>query len=92
MNKRELIARVAAATGLEKRSVKRGLEAILDTVSNTLRAGEKVKLVGFGTFKTANRRPRPAVNLRTMEKLMLPARRVVTFSPGLTLRKNLNHQ
>lgn len=91
MNKRELISRVAAATGLEKRAVKHGLEAILATVSEGLRAGEKVKVVGFGTFKAARRRPRPAVNLQTMEKVLLPERRVVTFSPGLTLKQILNN-
>ncbi|MGB9885982.1 MAG: HU family DNA-binding protein [Moorellales bacterium] len=90
MNKRELIARVAAATGLEKKAVRTGLEALLATVRETLGQGEKVKLVGFGTFRTAHRKPRPAVNLKTMEKVMLPARRVVTFSPGLPLKHNLN--
>lgn len=90
MNKRELISRVAAATGLEKRAVKEGLEAILATVGESLRAGEKVKVVGFGTFKPARRRPRPAINLQTMEKVLLPERRVVTFAPGLTLKQIVN--
>ncbi|MBC7346086.1 MAG: HU family DNA-binding protein [Clostridia bacterium] len=92
MNKRELVARVARSTGLEKKTVRSGLEAILSTVRENLRAGGKVKLVGFGTFRTACRKPRPAINLQTMEKVILPERRVVTFSPGSTLKQTLNHR
>jgi nucleoid DNA-binding protein len=90
MNKQELVSRVATATGLENRTVKNTLETLLNTVSENLCAGEKVKLVGFGTFRTTRRRPRPAINLKTMEKITLPERRVVIFTPGVTLRQNLN--
>lgn len=86
MTKRELVYSIASATGLSMKTARQGLEAVLDGLKESLQVGEKVKVVGFGTFATAQRARRTAINLRTMERVTVPPRRVVTFSPGTPLK------
>ena len=67
MNKTELVAAVAAKTELTKKDAEKAVAAVLDTVAETLAAGEKVQLVGFGTFEIREREARTAKNPRTGE-------------------------
>lgn len=90
MNKSDLVEHVSQVTGLRKRVVQDSVNALLQVVQEGLEKGEKVKMVNFGTFRTVTRRPRPAVNLQTMEKVYLPERRAVVFSPGRGLKGGLN--
>ena len=86
MNKTELVAAVAAKTELSKKDAEKALSAVLETVSETLAAGEKVQLVGFGTFETKERNERTAKNPRTGETVTVPASRVPAFKAGQALK------
>ena len=86
MNKTELVAAVAAKADFSKKDAEKALTAILDTVSETLAAGEKVQLVGFGTFETKERGERTAKNPRTGETVNVAASRVPTFKAGQALK------
>ena len=87
MNKGELVARVARDTGLTKADVLRALDGILDQVTRSLRKGEPVKLVDFGTFLVSRRKPRAAHNPATGQPMRVPGRRWPRFSPGKALKK-----
>ena len=76
MNKSELIDKIAAGAGLTKAESKKALDAAVAAVKEALVAGDKVALVGFGTF---------AINPATKEKIMIPAKKVVKFKAGAEL-------
>ena len=86
MNKTELVAAIAAKTELSKKNAEKALAAVLDTVAETLAAGEKVQLVGFGTFETRDREARTAKNPRTGETVQVAASRVPAFKAGQALK------
>ena len=86
MNKTELIAAVAAKSELSKKNAEKAVAALLDTVAEALAAGEKVQLVGFGTFETREREARTAKNPRTLETVEVPASRVPAFKAGQALK------
>ena len=86
MNKAELVARVARDTGLTKADVLRALDGVLDQVGRSLKKGEPVKLVDFGTFLVSRRRARAAHNPHTGEAMRVPARRWPRFAPGKALK------
>jgi DNA-binding protein HU-beta len=87
VNKAELVARVARDTGLTKAAVLRALDGVLDQVARSLRKGEPVKFVDFGTFLVSRRKPRAAHNPATGEPMRVPGRRWPRFAPGKGLRK-----
>lgn len=86
MNKAELAAEVASQTGLTKRASGKAVEAVVSVISNCLARGEKVALVGFGTFQVVKRKARRGVNPRTRETIQIPAKKVPKFVPGKGLR------
>ena len=86
MNKTELVAAVAAKTELTKKDAEKAVSAVLETVAETLAAGEKVQLVGFGTFETREREARTAKNHRTGETVEVAASRVPAFKAGQALK------
>lgn len=86
MNKTELVAAIAEKTELSKKNAEKALTAVLETVAETLAAGEKVQLVGFGTFETRDREARTAKNPRTLETVEVPACRVPAFKAGQGLK------
>lgn len=86
MNKTELVAAVAAKTELTKKDAEKAVAAVLETVAETLAAGEKVQLVGFGTFETREREARTAKNPRTGETVEVAASRVPAFKAGQALK------
>jgi DNA-binding protein HU-beta len=90
MNKAELIERVARDTGLTKADSLRAIDALLDNVTKSLRKGEKVTLVGFGSFQTARRRARNGRNPQTGTPIKIAARRVPKFIPGKELKDEVS--
>ena len=86
MNKTELVAAVAAKTELSKKNAEKAVAAVLETVAETLAAGEKVQLVGFGTFEIREREARTAKNPRTGETVEVAASRVPAFKAGQALK------
>ena len=89
MNKTELVAAVAAKTEMSKKDAEKVLAAMLDTMAETLAAGEKVQLVGFGTFEAKERGERTAKNPRTGETVTVPATRVPAFKAGQALKAKI---
>jgi DNA-binding protein HU-beta len=86
VNKAELVARAAKDTGLTKADVNRALDALVDHVTRSLKKGERVTLVGFGTFIPVRRRPRTVLNPRTGAPIRITGRRVPKFVAGKDLR------
>jgi DNA-binding protein HU-beta len=89
MNKAELVAAIAKDVGLTKTDVNRVLDSLLDLVTRTLKKGERVTLVGFGTFVVSRRRTREVRNPRTGNPMKIPGRRVPRFSPGKELKDSI---
>ena len=86
MNKTELIDAIAAAADLPKASAGRALDAVVDSITETLAKGDQVSLVGFGTFKVNQRKARTGVNPQTKAKINIPARKVPVFKAGKKLK------
>jgi DNA-binding protein HU-beta len=89
MNKAEIVARMAREAGLTKAASNRVLDAFLQNVSRALKKGDKVTLVGFGTFDVYQKRARIVLNPTTGKPIRIPARRVARFSAGKGLKKTL---
>ena len=86
MNKTELITAMAEASGLTKKDCDTALNAFVDTLQTALKSGDKVQLVGFGTFETKARPARVGRNPRTGEPMTYPACKVPVFKPGKALK------
>ena len=86
MNKHDLIARIARDTGATKSSAAAAVDSMLDEMTLALKKGDAVTFVGFGTFKTTQRRARMAKNPRTGDAIKIPKRRVVRFTAGKALK------
>ncbi len=86
MNKTELVKAVAEKAGVQMNVAGEVVSAVVDVVADALKAGEEVVLVGFGTFKVAERAERVARNPRTGEALTIPASRVPVFKAGKGLK------
>jgi DNA-binding protein HU-beta len=86
MNKHDLIARIAQDTGATKTSAAAAVDSLLDSITRALKKGEAITFVGFGTFRTTQRRARVAKNPRTGDAIKIPKRRVVRFTPGKLLK------
>ena len=87
MTKAELINAVAQKTELSKKDSEKAVVAVLDAISETLAAGEKVALVGFGTFEVKERAAREGINPRTKEKIEIPASKLPVFKAGKALKE-----
>lgn len=86
MNKQELIAKIAKDTGSSKSGAAAALESLIDGITRSLKKGDSITFVGFGTFKTAQRKARTARNPQTGATIRIPKRRVVRFSAGKALK------
>ena len=82
MNKNELISAVAEKSGLSKKDSEKALNAALETITATVAAGDKVQLIGFGTFELRERAEKQARNPRTGEKRTVPACKAPAFKAG----------
>ncbi|MBX5464254.1 MAG: HU family DNA-binding protein [Bacillota bacterium] len=87
MNKNDLVAAVADKTGLTKKDSERVINAVIDGIQEALAGGERVSLVGFGTFEVRQRKSRVGRNPRTGETIQIPGNAVPTFKAGKTLRE-----
>jgi DNA-binding protein HU-beta len=87
MNKAELIEAIASKADLTKADAKKALDAFIDATSDTLKKGDRVALVGFGSFSVAKRAARTGRNPKTGEEMQIPAKKVVKFKPGAELAK-----
>jgi len=87
MKKAELVEEVSDKTGLTKKQAGNVLDAVTETITNTLSKGKKVTLVGFGTFQVRQRKAREGRNPRTGKKLEIPAKKVPKFRAGKNLRE-----
>lgn len=92
MIKKELISMMAARSGLSKAQAALALSAFVDTVAQTLAAGEAVQLVGFGTFDVKVRESRTGRNPATGQPLAIPAARLPVFKPGKELKEAVDGQ
>ena len=86
MNKQELIAKIAKDTGSSKASASAAVESLIEGITKSLKKGDPVAFVGFGTFKTAQRKARKARNPQTGATIQIPRRRVVRFTVGKALK------
>ena len=91
MNKNELVASLAEKTGLKKTEVEKVLKAFTETVTDELKKGEKIQLVGFGTFETATREAREARNPRTGATMKIAATKAPKFKAGKALKDAVNN-
>ena len=85
MNKSELVAAVAAQAGLTKVQAQKAVEATVDAIAGALKNGDKVQLVGFGTFSVVEKAAREGVNPATGAKIQIPAKKVAKFKAGAGL-------
>ena len=86
MNKTELIAAVAEKTDLSKKDADAAESAVLGAITDALKAGDKIQLVGFGTFEVRNRAAKQGRNPRTGETMTVPASKVPAFKAGKALK------
>ena len=86
MSKTELINAVAEATGLTKKDAGKAVEAVFASITDALKAGDKVQLVGFGSFEVKSRAARTGRNPRTKEVVEIPASKVPVFKAGKALK------
>ena len=90
MNKAELIAAIAAKTGDTKKAAEASVNAFVETVTNALVEGDKVQLVGFGSFEVRKRAARIGRNPQTKEEIKIPASKAPVFKAGKALKDLVN--
>ena len=90
MTKHDLIAKIAKDTGSSKTGAAAALESMIDGITKSLKKGDAITFVGFGTFKTAQRKARTARNPQTGAAIKIPKRRVVRCTAGTALKTAVN--
>lgn len=86
MTKADLISKTAESAGLSKKDAEKAVGAVIDAITGALKGGDKVQLVGFGTFSVKDRPARVAINPATKEKINVPATKVPGFKAGKALK------
>lgn len=86
MTKKELADVVAKKANLKKKDAEAAVEAMLDGITQTLKKGQKVQLVGFGTFEVRKRKARTGINPQSKEQIKIPASKAPCFRPGKALK------
>jgi len=89
MTKADLVSKIAGESGITKSQAEKAVDGFVTAVSSALSGGEKVTLVGFGTFSVGERAEREGRNPRTGEKISIPAAKVVKFKAGKTLSEKI---
>ena len=90
MNKDDLIAKVANSVGVSKTDAAKSVDAVFSNITSSLKGGNDVRLVGFGTFIVANRAATTGRNPRTGESIQIPAKKVPKFRAGKALKETVN--
>jgi Bacterial nucleoid DNA-binding protein len=90
MNKTDLINAIAAEAGFSKNDAKKALDAVVKSVSDVLISGDRISLVGFGTFSVAERSARPGINPATKQPIQIAAKKVAKFKAGAELTAAIN--
>ena len=90
MNKQELISTVADTSGLARGDASRAVDAVFDAIAGTLKKGEDVRLIGFGTFSLSRRKASTGRNPRTKEPMTIKASTQAKFKAGKVLKDSLN--
>ena len=90
MNKNELVASVAEASGLSKADAGRAVDGVFESIASALSSGDDVRIVGFGSFSVANRAASTGRNPRTGEEIQIPASKQPKFKAGAPLKSAVN--
>ena len=90
MNKDDLIVKVANSVGVSKVDAAKSVDAVFSNITSSLKGGNEVRLVGFGTFKVSNRAATTGRNPRTGESIQIPAKKVPKFRAGKALKDTVN--
>lgn len=90
VNKNDLIAKVAELSGLTKADTAKAVDAVFQAITGSLKEGTEVRLVGFGTFKVAQRKATTGRNPRTGEAIQIPASNQPKFTAGKALKEEVN--
>ena len=90
MNKNDLVAKVATTAGLSKADTTKAVDSVFDAITSSLKGGDEVRLVGFGTFSISNRRATEGRNPRTGERIKIPASKQPKFKAGKALKDAVN--
>ena len=90
MNKTELVEKIAAGASISKQDAKKALDAAVNAVKDALIAGDKVALIGFGTFSVSERPAREGINPATKAKIQIAAKKIAKFKAGAELADALN--
>lgn len=90
MTKTELISTVAEKTGLTKKDAEVAVNAVITSVTDSLVNGEKVSIVGFGTFEVRDRKEKQVINPQTKQMMTAPASKAAAFKPGQALKNAVN--
>jgi DNA-binding protein HU-beta len=90
MTKADLITQVAAKADMTKKDAEKALTAVIDSITETLAKGEKVQLVGFGTFEVRERAAREGINPQTKQKIKIEATKVPAFKAGRALKETVS--
>ncbi len=90
MNKNDLVAAVSTKTGLSKSDSANAVDCMLDSITDSLKGGSEVRLVGFGTFSVARRAASEGRNPRTGERIQIPASKQPKFKAGKALKDAVN--
>ena len=89
MNKADLVSKVSDSTGMSKKDVGKVIDAVFDSIAESLQSGEKVQLVGFGNFEIRERSARKGRNPQTGEEIDIAASKVPAFKPGKALKEGI---
>lgn len=90
MNKADLIDKIAAGADISKAAAGTAIDVAVDSITSALRKGDRVALIGFGTFSVSQRKARNGRNPQTGATIKIAARRVAKFTPGAELKKAVN--
>ncbi len=90
MNKTDLIAAVAEKSDITKKDAEKTVSAVIDTIIEAVANGEKVQIVGFGTFEQRTRKERTGVDPRTHESITIPESKVPAFKPGKAFKETVD--
>ena len=90
MNKDELIRKVASGVGISKTDAAKSVDSVFSNITSSLKSGNEVRIVGFGTFLVTNRAATTGRNPRTGESIQIPAKKVPKFRAGKSLKESVN--